>query len=97
MAELSKWLPLTASCLSPLYRQGAWEKVASDLRLGIVFHLILRFLKHLQLASHDLAATMAENVTKIEISNTFGDIYILNIFSHCACRRSCCYCFCCCL
>ena len=63
MAEQSKALPLTASCLSPLpgyaSRAGACEKVASDFALGGGFHRVTmssRFLHYLQLASHYLAA-----------------------------------------
>ena len=45
MAEWSKALPLTASCLLPLpwLGQGMCEKVASDLGLGGVFCRVLQF------------------------------------------------------
>ena len=54
MAVLSKVLPLTASCLSPLPGSNPGQrcqKAASDIGAGYS-----SFLHQLQLASHDLAA-----------------------------------------
>ena len=56
MASLSKVLPLTASCLSPLPGSNPgqrFQKAASDFGLGAGYS---SFLHQLQLASHDLAA-----------------------------------------
>ena len=93
MVEWSKALTLTVCCLSPLHR-WAFEKVASNLRLGGAFRRVLWFSPPLTTVWLRISLNMAEKSDNIETANfnymvAFrNEVGLSTSFSYVACLKT---------